>query len=55
MPRLLRSLRPLLSKGVSQINAYDPLANETARQEFDPAQNILFEKIKYFRFRQGSY
>jgi UDPglucose 6-dehydrogenase len=44
----IKVVEALLSKGVSQINAYDPLANETARQEFDPAKNILFEKIKYF-------
>jgi UDPglucose 6-dehydrogenase len=38
----------LLGKGVSQINAYDPLANETASQVFNPSKNMLFEKIKYF-------
>ena len=44
----IKVVEALLSKGVSQINAYDPLANETARQEFDPSKNVLFEKIKYF-------
>ena len=44
----IKVVEALLSKGVSQINAYDPLANESAKQEFDPSQNILFEKIKYF-------
>jgi UDPglucose 6-dehydrogenase len=44
----IKVVEALLSKGVSQINAYDPLANESARQEFDPSKNILFEKIKYF-------
>jgi UDPglucose 6-dehydrogenase len=45
----IKVVEALLSKGVSQINAYDPLANESARQEFDPSQNVLFEKIKYFK------
>jgi UDPglucose 6-dehydrogenase len=44
----IKVVEALLSKGVSQINAYDPLANESAKQEFDPSKNILFEKIKYF-------
>jgi len=44
----IKVVETLLSKGVSQINAYDPLANESAKQEFDPSKNILFEKIKYF-------
>lgn len=44
----IKVVEALLSKGVSKINAYDPLANETAKQEFDPSKNILFEKIKYF-------
>ena len=44
----IKVVEALLGKGVSQINAYDPLANESAQQEFDPSKNILFEKIKYF-------
>jgi UDPglucose 6-dehydrogenase len=44
----IKVVEALLGKGVSQINAYDPLANATARQEFDPSKNVLFEKIKYF-------
>ena len=44
----IKVVEALLGKGVSQINAYDPLANESAKQEFDPSKNILFEKIKYF-------
>ena len=43
----IKVVEALLGKGVSQINAYDPLANATARQEFDPSKNVLFEKIKY--------
>ena len=44
----IKVVEALLGKGVSQINAYDPLANATARHEFDPSKNVLFEKIKYF-------
>jgi UDPglucose 6-dehydrogenase len=44
----IKVVEALLGKGVSQINAYDPLANESAQQEFDPSKNILFEKVKYF-------
>ena len=44
----IKVIEAILGKGVSQINAYDPLANESAQQEFDPSKNILFEKIKYF-------
>ena len=44
----IKVVEAILGKGVSQINAYDPLANESAQQEFDPSKNILFEKVKYF-------
>lgn len=44
----IKVIEAILGKGVSQINAYDPLANESAQQEFDPLKNILFEKVKYF-------
>jgi len=44
----IKVVETLLGKGVSQINAYDPLANTSAQQEFDPSKNILFEKVKYF-------
>ncbi len=44
----IKVIEALLGKGISQINAYDPLANESAQQEFDPSKNILFEKVKYF-------
>jgi UDPglucose 6-dehydrogenase len=44
----IKVIECLLGKGVAKINAYDPLANETARKVFDPAKNILFEKIEYF-------
>jgi len=39
----------LLGKGVAKINAYDPLAIETAKETFEPSKNILFEKIDYFQ------
>ena len=44
----IKVIESLLGKGVAAINAYDPLANETARSVFDPSKNILFEKIRYF-------
>lgn len=44
----IKVVENLLGKGVTGINAYDPLANEAAKAEFDPSKNILFEKIKYF-------
>jgi len=44
----IKVIESLLGKGVAAIHAYDPLANETARQVFDPSKNILFEKIRYF-------
>ena len=45
----IKVVEALLGKGVSRIHAYDPLANDAARQEFDPSKNILFEKITYFQ------
>ncbi|MCP4626659.1 MAG: UDP-glucose/GDP-mannose dehydrogenase family protein [bacterium] len=44
----IKVIESLLGKGVAAIHAYDPLANDSAREVFDPAKNILFEKIKYF-------
>lgn len=44
----IKVIESLLGKGVSKIQAYDPLANETARDVFDPSKNILFEKIHYY-------
>jgi UDPglucose 6-dehydrogenase len=44
----IKVIETLLGKGVAAIHAYDPLANDTARKEFDPSKNILFEKIRYF-------
>ena len=44
----IKVIESLLGKGVAAIHAYDPLANETAREVFDPSKNILFEKIHYF-------
>ena len=45
----IKVIESLLGKGVAGINAYDPLANESARAVFDPSKNILFEKIRYFQ------
>lgn len=44
----IKVIESLLGKGAAKIHAYDPLANENARQVFDPSQNILFDKITYF-------
>jgi UDPglucose 6-dehydrogenase len=44
----IKVIETLLGKGVAAIHAYDPLANESAKVEFDPSKNILFEKIRYF-------
>jgi len=43
----IKVVESLLGKGVAQIKAYDPLANETAKAVFDPSKNILFKKIEY--------
>jgi len=44
----IKVIESLLGKGVAAIHAYDPLANKTAGEAFDPSKNILFEKIRYF-------
>jgi len=44
----IKVIESLLGKGVAAIHAYDPLANESAAEVFDPSTNVLFEKIKYF-------
>ena len=44
----IKVIETLLGKGVAAIHAYDPLANESAKNEFDPSKNILFVKIRYF-------
>jgi len=44
----IKVIESLLGKGVNKINAYDPLANESAKETFAPSKNILFEKIDYF-------
>jgi UDPglucose 6-dehydrogenase len=44
----IKVIESLLGKGVAAIHAYDPLANETAAEVFDPSKNVLFEKIRYF-------
>ena len=44
----IKVIESLLGKGVAAIHAYDPLANQSAAEVFDPSRNVLFEKIKYF-------
>lgn len=45
----LKAVESLLAKGVREIRAYDPLAEEAARTYwFNPEKNHLFERIKYF-------
>jgi UDPglucose 6-dehydrogenase len=44
----IKVIESLLGKGVAKIHAYDPLAVDEAKKEFDPKKNILFEKIEYF-------
>jgi UDPglucose 6-dehydrogenase len=43
----IKVIESLLGKGVSRIKAYDPLANDSAKAEFCPSKNILFDKIEY--------
>ncbi|MDM8549069.1 nucleotide sugar dehydrogenase [Desulfobacterales bacterium HSG2] len=45
----IKVIESLLGKGVAKVKAYDPLAVESAKQVFDPSQNILFEKIAYYQ------
>ena len=44
----IKVIESLLGKGVACINAYDPLANESAKEVFDPSSNNLFNKIEYY-------
>ncbi len=45
----LKAVETLLSKGVKEIRAYDPLAMQTAQDSwFNPEHNHLFERISYF-------
>ena len=44
----IKVIESLLGKGTARINAYDPLANESAQLVFDPSKNVLFDKIDYF-------
>jgi UDPglucose 6-dehydrogenase len=44
----IKVIESLLGKGVAAIHAYDPLANKTAAEVFEPSRNVLFEKIHYF-------
>jgi UDPglucose 6-dehydrogenase len=43
----IKVVESLLGRGAARIRAYDPLANQAASEVFDPARNILFEKIEY--------
>ncbi|MBE2223167.1 MAG: UDP-glucose/GDP-mannose dehydrogenase family protein [Anaerolineae bacterium] len=44
----LKAVESLLAKGVKEIRAYDPLANEAAQSYwFNPEKNHLFERITY--------
>ncbi|MGH2544489.1 MAG: UDP-glucose dehydrogenase family protein [Ardenticatenaceae bacterium] len=43
----LKVVEALLIRGVREIRAYDPLANEEAQRWFDPTKNHLFERITY--------
>lgn len=43
----LKVVESLLGRGVSAIQAYDPLAMHEARHFFDPEKNHLFDKISY--------
>jgi UDPglucose 6-dehydrogenase len=45
----LKVVETLLARGVKEIRAYDPLANESAQNYwFNPEKNHLFDRIKYF-------
>ncbi len=44
----LRVIESLLGRGVREIHAYDPLANDEARRALNPEHNHLFEKISYY-------
>jgi UDPglucose 6-dehydrogenase len=44
----LKVVEALLSKGVREIRAYDPLALHEAQRYFNPSNNHLYEKIQYF-------
>jgi UDPglucose 6-dehydrogenase len=43
----LTVVKTLLGRGVAQIRAYDPLANEEAKRWLNPEENHLFERITY--------
>lgn len=43
----VKAVDSLLKQGVRKIKAYDPLAIEEARREFDPAKNPEYAKIEY--------
>jgi UDPglucose 6-dehydrogenase len=44
----IKAVESLLGKGVSEVRAYDPLANEMAKSFWlNPDKNLLFERITY--------
>lgn len=51
----LKAVEALLSKGVKEIRAYDPLAMEAAQEHwFNPEKNHLFERITYHDTAHGA-
>ena len=46
-------IEAILGKGVEEIRAFDPLANEEAKKCFDPAKNNLFKNITYCKLYSG--
>jgi UDPglucose 6-dehydrogenase len=49
----IRAVESLLGKGVSEIRAYDPLANDQAKSYWlNPEKNSLFERISYHNSMQ---
>lgn len=46
----LKAVESLLGRGVKSIRAYDPLATETAQNDwFHPSKNSLFDRISYHK------
>lgn len=43
----LKVVESLLGRGVKEIRAYDPMAEEEAKRFFNPEHNHLFERISY--------
>lgn len=45
----IAGINKILSYGANSIRAYDPLANEQAKKEFDPSKNRLYSAISYHK------